>query len=149
MDVRAGAGAGATISSSSSPTVSPTLVAVCQMTSTDDVQANLSNCQRLIVKSKQMGAVMTFLPECFDFVGLSAADSWRLSSSLEDSNFVASVRQTAKDNAIWVSLGGMHRRPNGADVSLEKVFNSHVVVDDVGEIRSVYDKLHLFSVDIQ
>ena len=61
MDVRAGAGAGATISSSS-PTVSPALVAVCQMTSTDDVQANLSMCQRLIVKSKQMGAVMTFLP---------------------------------------------------------------------------------------
>ena len=87
--------------------------------------------------------------ECFDFVGLSAADSWRLSSSLEDSNFVASVRQTAKDNAIWVSLGGMHRRPTGVEASLEKVFNSHVVVDDVGEIRSVYDKLHLFSVDIQ
>ena len=30
-----------------------------------------------------------------------------------------------------------------------KVFNSHIVIDGRGEIRSIYDKLHLFSVDIE
>ena len=100
-------------------------------------------------------------PECFDFVGSSSSASWRLSSSIQDSAFISAIKQTAKDNAIWVSLGGMHRRPSAGsptktttaptepDDATGKVFNSHVVIDDCGEIRSIYDKLHLFSVDIQ
>ena len=48
--------------SSSESSSKPAVVAVCQMTATDDVGVNLSICQKLINKSKKLGASMTFLP---------------------------------------------------------------------------------------
>lgn len=139
--------------SSSESSSKPAVVAVCQMTATDDVGVNLSICQKLINKSKKLGASMTFLPECFDFVGSSSSASWELSSTMEKSEFLSAIRSTAKANGIWVSLGGMHRRPSPSagneDAPLRKVFNSHIIIDCSGEIRSIYDKLHLFSVNIE
>jgi len=122
-------------------------VAVCQMTSTSDVEANLDKCLDMIKKSRILGAKMTFLPECFDFVGESREDSYRLASTLNESQFLSAICEAAKENKIWVSLGGMHRQPKTAFCQ-KKVFNSHIMVDEQGQVRSVYDKLHLFSVDI-
>ena len=72
---------------------------------------------------------------------------------MEKSEFLSAIRSTAKANGIWVSLGGMHRRPSPSagneDAPLRKVFNSHIIIDCSGEIRSIYDKLHLFSVNIE
>ena len=57
---------------------------------------------------------------------------------------LASYRALAQKSGLWLSLGGFHESgaPGG------RVYNTHVVVDDAGDIRSQYRKIHLFDVDV-
>ena len=55
---------------SSGPRVSSvTRVAVGQMTSVGDQEANFAICQRLALNAKEAGCCMLFLPECCSFIG--------------------------------------------------------------------------------
>lgn len=44
-----------------------------------------------------------------------------------------------RDSSIWLSLGGFQEK--GSDD--EHLYNTHVVIDDYGNIRSTYRKIHL------
>ena len=44
-------------------------VAVGQMTSIGDQEANFATCQRLALEAKEAGCCMLFLPECCSFIG--------------------------------------------------------------------------------
>lgn len=48
------------------------------------------------------------------------------------------------EKEIWISYGGFHEKIND-----EKVYNTHLIVDDQGEIRSIYRKIHLFDVKVE
>ncbi|KAH7537333.1 hypothetical protein FEM48_Zijuj03G0081400 [Ziziphus jujuba var. spinosa] len=49
-----------------------------------------------------------------------------------------------RESNIWLSLGGFQEK--GPDDS--HMYNTHVVIDDAGNIRSTYRKIHLFNVDV-
>lgn len=49
-----------------------------------------------------------------------------------------------RDHTIWLSLGGFQETSADAD----RLHNTHVIVDDAGEITAVYRKIHLFDVDV-
>lgn len=44
-------------------------VAVAQMTSINDIDANFDTCARLTEKAAGEGAMLMCLPECFSFIG--------------------------------------------------------------------------------
>lgn len=44
-----------------------------------------------------------------------------------------------RDSSIWLSLGGFQEK--GTDD--EHLYNTHVVIDDYGNIKSTYRKIHL------
>src|SRR5262249_49755706 len=48
-------------------------------------------------------------------------------------------------NKVWIVGGGMPER----GPSLDRVYNTCVVVDDTGRLRARYRKIHLFDIDIQ
>ncbi|XP_070557901.1 deaminated glutathione amidase-like [Ptychodera flava] len=121
-------------------------IAVCQMNCKADKDANLQTCRELITVAKQKGAKMAFFPECFDFVGDNRDKTMELAETL-DGHVIKTMKALAKDNDMWLSLGGMHRKDERADS--KRLFNSHVVVDNHGDIAAVYDKTHLFDIDIK
>lgn len=50
----------------------------------------------------------------------------------------------ARESKIWLSLGGFQEKgPDDAHIC-----NTHVLVDDSGNIRSTYRKIHMFDVDV-
>lgn len=121
------------------------LIAVCQMTSTCDKENNLKTVEQLIEKTESFGAKIVFFPECFDYVGENREQTISLAESLNGST-ISRLRQAARDKQIWLSLGGFHEKSDDADIS--KIFNSHVLIDNKGEVAAVYRKTHLFDVDI-
>lgn len=50
-----------------------------------------------------------------------------------------SVMHHHRESSIWLSLGGFQEK--GSDD--EHLHNTHVVIDDIGNIRSTYRKIHL------
>ncbi|KAL6774295.1 hypothetical protein ACKKBG_A24455 [Auxenochlorella protothecoides x Auxenochlorella symbiontica] len=118
-------------------------IAVAQMTSVGDPDANFKTCQRLAQEAKDSGAAMLFLPENFGFLGRSPAESLAQAQPLEGP-LMARYRQLAASTGLWLSLGGFQEE--GPDDS--HIHNTHVVLDDRGQTAAVYRKIHLFDVDV-
>lgn len=48
---------------------------------------------------------------------------------------------------MWLSLGGFHERGHDWE-SDRRIYNSHIIINDKGDIISVYRKSHLFDVEL-
>lgn len=89
------------------------------------------------------GAAMLFTPE---MSGLLDRDRERAASHLRsegDDEVLRRVREAAAAKRIWVHLGSLALRSDG-----DRLVNRGFVIDDQGEIRARYDKMHLFDVDL-
>lgn len=120
-----------------------TRIAVAQMTSTHDVEANFEACRGLVAKAADRGARLVSLPENFAFLGEKDGDVRGFKRPLE-SELVQRYRALAVEHRVWLSLGGFAE--SGPDD--EHAYNAHLLVDEQGELRAVYRKLHLFDVDL-
>lgn len=121
--------------------VAPKL-AVGQMTSTDDVEHNVAACDRLCAQAKERGAALLVLPENFAYVGRGDADTRAKMEPLDGPLFTR-FRALAAKHGLWVSFGGFPEKKSDTHA-----YNAHVVVDDLGAVRAVYRKIHLFDVEI-
>jgi len=121
------------------------LIAVCQMNCKSNKEDNFSTATGLITRAASLGCKMAFLPECFDMIGESRKQTLENLEPL-DGSLITSYRALAKEKSIWLSLGGLHEKgPENAD---GKAMNAHIVINNEGEIASVYRKVHLFNLEI-
>lgn len=60
------------------------------------------------------------------------------------------LRTIARESGLWLSGGGMHvaGAPPDPDSGNQRVYNTHIILDDQGEIKAIYRKTHLFDVSI-
>ena len=86
---------------------------------------------------------MAFLPEGFDYIAESKDDSVSMAETLNGVT-VAAYRDIARQNCIALSLGGFHCK---SDVG-GKISNTHLIINECGDILETYEKCHLFDVDI-
>lgn len=120
-------------------------LAVGQMCSTNNVEANLAACGRLAARAAAAGATMLSLPECCTFIGDKDTDAVAVAEPLPQGGPVlARLADLARTHKLWLSLGGV---PEAADVP-GKRYNTHVVLDDSGNVTATYRKVHLFDLEI-
>lgn len=122
------------------------VAAVCQVTATPDKEANFSACKQLLEEARQRGACMVFLPEGFDYIGSSREETLSLSETL-GGDTISRYTQLARKLEVWLSLGGFHERGHDWDND-RRIYNSHIIINDKGDIMSVYRKSHLFDVEL-
>lgn len=118
-------------------------VGAVQMTSTNDLNANFQTCSRLVQEAAAAGVKLLCLPENFSFVGSKDGESLGIADTL-DGPIMQRYCSLARESRIWLSLGGFQEK--GPDE--EHLCNTHVLLDDLGNIRSSYSKIHLFDVDV-
>ncbi|KAI9321405.1 putative NIT2-nitrilase [Dichotomocladium elegans] len=124
------------------------LAAVAQFCASAAVTINKETCCQLIHRAASQGAKMIFLPEASDFIAASTLDAIALTTSLDESEFVQSVRESAKAEGVWVSVG-VHEKVRTGFTHPSHIYNTHLIIDDLGSIVSKYRKIHLFDVDIK
>ncbi|KAL0923227.1 hypothetical protein M5K25_007272 [Dendrobium thyrsiflorum] len=118
-------------------------VGAVQMTSTSDPDANYTTCSRLVKEAATAGVKFLCFPENFSFVSVKDGDSLKVSEPI-DGPIMQKYCSLAREANIWLSLGGFQEKgPDDAHLH-----NTHVLVDDCGNIRSTYRKIHLFDVDV-
>jgi deaminated glutathione amidase len=120
-----------------------TRIGLFQSNSGVDPEANAASLVKAIDEAAAGGAEMLFTPE---MSGLLDRDSERARKSLrsEDKDVVlAGCREAAKRNHLWLNLGSL-----AVLVDDGKVANRGFVIDREGQVRTRYDKIHLFDVDL-
>ncbi|KAI8375963.1 carbon-nitrogen hydrolase [Radiomyces spectabilis] len=120
------------------------LAAVAQFCATSGILANKQICSQLATDAARQGAKMVFLPEASDFIASSKEEALDLTTSLEASPLLQGLQQVAQEQNIWISVG-VHEKSD----KLTHIYNTHVVIDDLGKMVSTYRKIHLFNVDIK
>lgn len=60
------------------------------------------------------------------------------------------LRTIAKESNLWISGGGMHigGAPPDDTEGTPRVYNTHVILDEKGQVQALYRKIHLFDVSI-
>ena len=105
--------------------------------------ANAEALVAAIAQAADGGAEMLFTPE---MSGLLDRNSERASGrvrSEEEDEVLAACRSAAKQSGIWLHIGSLALRTGDG-----RLANRGFVIGPDGEIRSRYDKIHLFDVDL-
>jgi predicted amidohydrolase len=120
-----------------------TRIALFQAKTGIDPAANADALVAAIGEAAAGGAAMLFTPE---MSGLLDRDSKRGAASIvgeDEDRALRACRDTARERCMWVHLGSLAIRADDG-----KVANRGFVIDDRGEVRARYDKIHLFDVDL-
>ena len=116
--------------------------AAVQMQSTEDMDRNLEEADRLTRAAAEDGADLVVLPERLDIRG-NAADYAARAEPL-DGRPVTWARETARELGIDIVAGSIAERREGHD----RVANTSVHVGPDGELKAVYRKIHMFDVEV-
>ena len=85
---------------------------------------------------------MLFLPEASAFLGETSQETVAQAQELDTSTVVERFRDLAKEHSLNMSIC-LHEAAGG-----DKAYNTQVVLDERGEIKARYRKVHLFDVDV-
>lgn len=135
---------GVSVSFPDGPVAQKRRVAVAQMTSGGDRDANFAVVERLAKEAVQQGCRMLFLPENVSLLGTTFAESLAAAEPL-DGPTLQRYRQLAQSTGLWISVGGFQEQ--GPDAA--HIYNTHVILNSDGGIVVSYRKIHLFDVDVE
>ena len=118
-------------------------IAVLQMTSGIDPEANARGITAAMETARVGGASMVFTPE---MSGLLDSDRKRAAAHImpeDEDRVLAAAREAAARTGLWVALGSLAvAREDG------RWANRSFVIDGSGNIAAHYDKIHMFDVDL-
>ena len=113
------------------------------MRAVNDAAVNFATCKALVAEAARKKCRIVFFPECFSFIGAKPGEAQSAAEAL-DGPTMGRYRELAQEHGIWLSLGGFQERSD--DASESRIFNTHVVLRETGEVAASYRKIHLFDV---
>ena len=128
------------------------VVGAVQMTSTENVEANLERARELVRQAATSGALLVGLPENFAFLGNDRDHRLAIAEALPGPGtagtgptgpILGAMQELARATGTWLLLGGFPERGTG-----KRIRNSAVLLDPSGAVVSIYRKMHLFDVDV-
>jgi predicted amidohydrolase len=123
--------------------MSDIVIAAVQMTSGEDVDANLERSRELVCEAATAGALIVGLPENFAYLGsrqdhrLAIAEELPAVGATEHDNFgpiLTAMRALALKAGVWLLLGGFPEKSRSA----ERISNSSVLLDPEGMVSAIY-----------
>jgi predicted amidohydrolase len=129
-------------------------VAAVQLTSTEDVEANLAKSSELVVAAAAAGAALIGLPENFAYLGTDRDHRLSIAEALpapgtdlktqSGGPILSAMQALARRTGAWLLLGGFPER--GGDAA--HIRNTSVLLRADGTVAATYRKIHLFDVDV-
>lgn len=122
-----------------------TLLSIAQMNSQNDIEANFSVIESLIIQSKAEGASLIVFPE--NFVCFAAGKQRETAERFEE--FQQRLEQLSHQHQIWIVAGTLpcSYRPDGTIVPDGRVRTTSLCISPE-KTEARYDKIHLFDVQV-
>ena len=118
-------------------------VSCIQNNSGEDINQNISDITQLVRDAHKEGAELICLPEYFCYVDNNDDRMLAHSYPEEEHPALSHFRKLADQLSIWLLLGSLPIK-----TSNNKVNNRSYLISDCGNIKEIYNKLHLFDVDL-
>ena len=119
-------------------------VAAIQMNSGADPDQNLELAGNLLGDAARDGCTLAVLPENFALMPERGRDKSRYAEQPGSGPIQDFLAETAASHGMWIIGGSMPL----ASPEPERVYGACIVVDDKGDTRAIYRKIHLFDVDL-
>jgi deaminated glutathione amidase len=116
--------------------------AVLQMTTTEDVAANVATALCLVDEAAARGARLLVLPEKFHYLG--AVEGVARAREPLDGPLLARLAEAAARHDVYLVAGSIWEAVPGD----ERTYNTTVLVGPDGNRLAAYRKLHMFDVDV-
>lgn len=117
-------------------------ISAVQLTSVQDVEANLEASERLVRQAASEGASFVALPENFAYFKVEGEVS-AYKTTLEG-DLIGRMGSLARELSVTLLLGSIPEAVEGSD----KTYNTSVLLGPDGGVLSVYRKIHLFDVEV-
>jgi predicted amidohydrolase len=133
--------------------MSDLVIAAVQMTSGEDVDANLERSRELVREAASAGALVVGLPENFAYLGSHGDHKLAIAEELppvgtdehrDIGPILSAMRALALKTGVWLLLGGFPEKSGTPG----RINNTSVLLDPEGRIAAIYRKMHLFDVDV-
>ncbi len=118
-------------------------IALVQMNSGDDKDANIREALAGIDRAAAAGARLVALPEVWTYLGDPSGN--RDAAEPIPGPLTGILAERARQHGIFLHAGSFFERAEGEP----RLFNTSVVFDPRGEIIATYRKIHLFDVDLE
>ncbi len=122
-------------------------VALVQLTSSDDPQANLPETVARVEAAADDGARLVLTPEVTNCVSGDRGRQLEVLRSEDEDPTLARLRGLAARRGVWILIGSLALKlPEGAGDP--RFVNRSLLVAPSGEIAARYDKMHMFDARI-
>ncbi len=121
----------------------PLMAAAIQMTSGDDIAANIAQLKPLLNEAVAGGAKFIATPENVFYMrreGTAAMDDVPMAQHAG----MQYAQRAAASHGVWLLIGSIRAKEAGMD----KPYNRSILVSPDGGVAATYDKIHLFDVTL-
>ena len=119
-------------------------IALLQANTGIDPGRNAEELARAADQAAEGGAAMLFTPEMSNLLDRDRERAGQNLASERDDRVLVAMHEAAAKTGLWIALGSFAFA--NADGSRA---NRAVVIDPAGAIRTSYDKIHMFDVDLE
>jgi predicted amidohydrolase len=121
-------------------------VAAIQMNSGADVSANLELADKLLGDAAADGCTLAVLPENFALMPERGRDKAKVAEEPGEGPIQAFLSEASQRHGLWIIAGSMPLV--SPEINADRVYGACPVYDSRGDAQAVYNKIHLFDVDL-
>ena len=114
-------------------------VSCIQLCSSDCIKSNLERSERLIKKAVSQKANLIITPEVSSKFSLIKKRLLEVATTMNNDSYLLGIKKLAKRYKKWILIGSLIIK------NKKKLLNRSVLIDDKGNIKTFYDKIHMYD----
>ena len=114
-------------------------VSCIQMCSSDCIKNNLKKTEKLIKTAITQKANLIITPEVSSKFSLNKKRLLEVATTMNNDSYLLGIKKLAKRYKKWILIGSLIIK------NKKKLLNRSVLIDDKGNIKTFYDKIHMYD----
>ena len=115
-------------------------VSCIQLKSNNNIYYNLNRTEKLIVKAVKQKTDLILTPEVSSLFSLDKKQLLKICKPMNEDIYLSGIKKLAKKYKKWILIGSLIIK-----VSKNKLVNRSVLINKNGQIKSYYDKIHMYD----
>ena len=116
-------------------------VTCIQLNSNNNIHYNLNRTEKLIIKAIKQKTDFILTPEVSSLFSLNKKQLLNICKSMNEDVYLNGIKKLAKKYKKWILVGSLIIK-----TSKNKLVNRSVLVDQMGKVKTYYDKIHMYDV---